>query len=234
MTSSSATWPGAPRERDLALLHQEELVGDLQRHVRVLLDHEDGDAVAVQLLDDVEDPLDDQRRQAHRRFIHHQELGPAHQCARHRQHLLLAARQRAGGLGPAFFQGGEPREQRLEVAGDRGMVAAQIGAGSQVFGHRHLRKHQPVLRHQGDAAADDAIGRLADQLVAVEAHRAAPRPQDAGDGVHQRRLAGAVGPEQAGDAAGIDRQRHALQRLDLAVGGDDVVHLEHRHVAVPR
>ncbi len=49
MTSSSASWPGVPLEGDAPLLHQEELMRHLQRHVRVLLDQEDGGAVAVEL-----------------------------------------------------------------------------------------------------------------------------------------------------------------------------------------
>ena len=41
-------------------------------------------------------------------------------------------------------------------------------------------------------------------------------------------LAGTVGAEHAGHLAGPGHQRHALQGLDLAVGGGQVLDLEHR------
>ena len=52
-------------------------------------------------LDDLEDLLDQDRRQAHRRLVQQQQPGPRHQRPADRAHLLLAARQRAGLLGAA-------------------------------------------------------------------------------------------------------------------------------------
>src|SRR5215207_8477426 len=48
--------------------------GDLERHVRVLLDEEDRGALLVYLLDDVEDPLDEHGRQAHRGLVQQEQL----------------------------------------------------------------------------------------------------------------------------------------------------------------
>jgi len=59
-------------------------VGDAERHIGVLLDDEDRRALAVDVLDDVEDLIDEVGCQAHRRFIHAQQLGSTHQCATHR------------------------------------------------------------------------------------------------------------------------------------------------------
>jgi hypothetical protein len=53
---------------------------------------------------------DDDRREAHRRFVEQQAGRSAHQRARHGQHLLLAARQAAGGQVALFLQDREHLE----------------------------------------------------------------------------------------------------------------------------
>src|SRR3712207_4980495 len=58
---------GIAAEAHASLLHEEEMLRHLQRHVRVLLDEKDGGAVAVQLRDGAEDLLDHQRREPQRR-----------------------------------------------------------------------------------------------------------------------------------------------------------------------
>ena len=62
-------------------------------------------AVAVELGDDAEDLLDHERREAERGLVHQQEARPRHQRARDREHLLLAAGQRAGELLAALLAG---------------------------------------------------------------------------------------------------------------------------------
>jgi hypothetical protein len=56
-----------------------------------------------------------------------------------------------------------------------------------------------------DAAAHQAVRRLAGYLGTLEAHAAGGRAQDTGEQVEQRRLAGAVGPDQATDFSAFDR-----------------------------
>ena len=58
----------------------------------------DGDAVRPQRTDQVEDRLDDLRREAERGLVEQQELRLGHERAGDGEHLLLAARQRAGEL----------------------------------------------------------------------------------------------------------------------------------------
>jgi hypothetical protein len=62
-----------------------------------------------------------------------------------------------------------------------------------------------MRRHVGDILA-----------VEFDAPCAGSRPAE--DRHHQGRLAGAVGPDQGDDFAGVDVDIDALQRLDLAVG----------------
>src|SRR6266508_1046911 len=122
--------PRRAAERDAPLLHQEELMGDLQRHVGVLLDEEDGGPVAIELGDDVEDLGDDQRRQAERGLVHQQEARSRHEGARDREHLLLAARERARHLLTALLQSREASVHPLDVGADAGPVAAPINAAT--------------------------------------------------------------------------------------------------------
>ena len=52
--------------------------------------------------------------------------------------------------------------------------------------------------------------------LAVDLDRSLVRLKDAGEDLQQRRLAGAVLPEQGMHFAGLDRQRHALERANDA------------------
>ena len=63
---------------------------------------------------DLEHLLDHQRRQAERRLVQQQHLGPAHQRAADRHHLLLAAGQRAGRIVALLAQDREQREDLVE------------------------------------------------------------------------------------------------------------------------
>ena len=54
---------------DVAVLQHVAAISQLQRLVGVLLDKEHGHAIFAQLLDDVEDLLDDDRRQTQRRLV---------------------------------------------------------------------------------------------------------------------------------------------------------------------
>src|SRR5689334_21453005 len=68
-----------------------------EREHGVLLDHEHGEPFAlVQLADDAEDLRDEERREPERRLVEQQQPGAEHQRPREREHLLLAAAERAG------------------------------------------------------------------------------------------------------------------------------------------
>ena len=141
-SSRSAALPSrttAPGREDVAA------VGDRQRDVRVLLDDEHRDTRVVHLLDDLEAALDEHRREAHRRLVHQQQLRLRHQRAAHRDHLLLAARQRAGELGAPLVEEREQRRRRARTPpsgrpsaagrrpsrGSRAPSSARTAAGSR-------------------------------------------------------------------------------------------------------
>ena len=173
--------------------------------------------VALSVADDVEHVLHDGRRQAERRLVEHDELGLAHQAAADRQHLLLAAGQRAGRLRAPL---GEPREQRR--ARDRGSWrggagARQHGAHLEILVTRQGRKHLPAFGDLADAEIADAVARPAGDVGAAKHDAAARRRLHAGDGADQRGLAGAIGADDGDDLALRDLERHAVERLRVAI-----------------
>ena len=123
---------------------------------------------------------------------------------------------------------------------DRSRSTFSICAGflplaEQAAAERHRRPHRlegvggQFLRHQPDQRARRA--ELRDDVMAGRRHRAGARIDDAADDVDQRRLAGAVGPEQREDLALADLEIDVLQRLEAGLvdlrqmgDGDDRLH----------
>ena len=136
---------GVAFDGDVAGLQHVGAVRDGQRQFSVLLHQQDRDALFVAFLDDLENLLDQQRGQAHRRLIHQNHLGLSHQGAAHGQHLLLTAGKGACQLAFALFQAGEP----LVDIGHRFGHIGRIRESShlQVLFHRHLGEDVPSFRH---------------------------------------------------------------------------------------
>ena len=96
-----------------------------------------------------------------------------------------------------------------------GVRAVDEAAHLEVLGARSWcrRRCAPAARRPGRARLisrrrpGPAISRV------LEAHAAAARPQQAGDQLEQRRLAGAVGADQRDDLAGVDAEVGALHDL---------------------
>ncbi len=95
------------------------VVGQFQRLGHALFHQQDGRArPRLWICDDaLEDRLGHRRRQAHRRFVQHQQPRRGGEAAADRQHLLLAARQRAGELA------GPLRQDREQACGCAPMCA---------------------------------------------------------------------------------------------------------------
>ncbi len=173
-----------------------------------------------------EDLLDQARGEAHRRLVEQDQLGPRHEGASNREHLLLAARQRAG-LGRALFR--KRREERVHVVkiGSDLAVGAAVGAEPQIVGHRQRGEDLPSLRDLGDAAHDAPVRRKAVDRLPCEANGAAGHRLHARDRAQQRGLAGAVRSHQGHDLAGGDLERDAVQHLDAAVAAGEILDREH-------
>ena len=156
-----------------------------------------------------------------------------HQTARHRQHLLLAAGQRARNLPDAFAQHREHGEHVLLALPNLLLVGAQEGAHSQVLPHRQASEDAPALGNLHDATSDHVVGRDVGEHLTLEAHLALGRGQDAADCVERGGLARAVGANQGDNLVGVDLQGESPQRVDVPVEDMQVVDVEHRHVTLP-
>src|SRR5437773_8930917 len=205
---------------------------DRERHVRVLLDEQHRHALLVDVLDRLEDELDEHRGEPHRRLVEQQHDRSRHERASDREHLLLAARQRAGALREALLEAWEELVDALEVLRDlRWGIAPRIGAHLEVLFHRHTREDPPALGRVREAEADDLVRRHLREVAVAHPDGALPRAQDTGDRSQRRRLPGAVAADERYDLALAHRERGALQRLDVAVVGVDLLDLEERHQA---
>ena len=84
----------------------------------------------------------------------------------------------------------EPGERR-----ERAVADVLVPAEHEVVEHREVREQLDVLEGAGHAELGDGVRLEADQLLAVELHRALLRPVDAGQHVEDAGLAGAVGAD---------------------------------------
>ena len=215
---------------DRAHLQHIGAVGHLQGGAGVLLYQQHRHAEIAQRSDHLQDLAHDQRRQAQRRLVEHQQARLGHEGAANRQHLPLAARERERHLRAALLQARKDGKDFLHA---RGLVALTLApapkaAQQQVVFDRHLAEQLALFRHQRDAGGHHHLHRGPDQRSAVQRQRAA-RGQQAHGRAQQRGLAGAVRPDHGDDLAFIDRQRQLVHGLHRAIG-----HAEVRQFQQPR
>src|ERR1700759_3724304 len=91
--------------------------GDLEALHHVLLDQQNGHAFGMDARDEREQFLDQKRREAERGLVENEQCRLGHQPAADGEHLLLAARKRAGSLAAALAQPRENRENPLPIGG---------------------------------------------------------------------------------------------------------------------
>jgi hypothetical protein len=89
----------------------------------------------------------------------------------------------------------------------RAVGCAAKAAHHRILQHRHVGEGLDDLEGPADARPADLIGPQAVDRPALEADRAAVGRHRAGDQVEERRLAGAVRPDQRDDLALRDRER---------------------------
>ncbi len=89
------------------------------------------------------------------------------------------------------------------------------------------------LRDDGDVLAHDGGGIQAAQILTFEQHPPLSGPGFAADGHHQGGLAGAVGADQGDDLPLLYFDGDIFQRLDLAIAGTNIIHMQHAQ-ASPR
>ena len=164
-----------------------------------------------------------------RRLVQHQEPRLAHQRAAHREHLPLAARERSGELSAPLLEAGKPLVHFVLRRAPAALAAPGAGEGAEleVVGDTHRGEELASLGDEDQSARDALLDRQRrGRRPAV--HDVAVRGQEPDDRAEQRRLAGAVGSDDADDRAREDVQRNPVHRLDLAIPHVQVPHLEKR------
>ena len=217
---------GRPGEHDAAGLQDGGAVGDPERQAGVLLHQQDGGAGLADLDQRVEDQPRHLRGEPQRRLVEEQEAGAPQQRAPDGEHLLLAAGERVGLLVEPLA---EPREQGVDALQVLSRLAPRPAPHPQlqVLGHRQLAEEAAVLGHEDHAGVGHVLGLAPLDVAAVEPDGALPGlvAQQAGDGLEERGLPGAVGPQHREDLPLLQLQRDAGERVDAV----EVERLDARH-----
>ena len=221
-----------PAGHDLAAVDDREVVGEHVGLLEVLRRQEDRDAVVARqarhLLPHVGAAL---RVEPGGRLVEEEDARVMHERERQVEPALHAARV-AADLAVRRVGEADALEQRvaaraplgLRHALERGLEAHVLAAGEQRVERRLLERRADLAPHRGAVLHDVAPG---------HARGARGGRQQRGEHQHGGRLAGAVGPEEAIDLAGLDPQVDAVDRphgtlelaheaLDLDAVGEDL------------
>ena len=90
-----------------------------------------------------------------------------------------------------------------------------------------------LLERAADAATAHDVGTETGDVLPVQRHRAGVRALEAGEEVEERRLPGAIGPDDADQLAGRHAERHVPVGSDSAVPLGEPLDLEERRRAHP-
>ena len=211
-------------------------MGDLQRLAGVLLDHQDGDAHAVDLAHQGEDVPHHQGGEAERGLVHQQELRRRDERARDRNHLLLPAAERAGDLVVALAQSREAFEHLVDASLHEDLVSDGEAAEPQVVHDGERVPQLPALGHPGDAEHVNLVRLQAQEVdLAIEPHLAGARAQEAEQRLDNGGLARAIGAQDDAQLARHNLQRNAVDCRHCAVRYPQTLDLqERRHSSDPR
>jgi hypothetical protein len=105
---------------------------------------------------------------------------------------------------------------------------ARLAPDEQVLRDREVGHQVELLMDDGDTELLRVLGRGRLIRLAVERELALVDRVDAGQDLHQRRLAGAVLPHQREHLPGLQVEVHVLERLDAREGLADALDVEQR------
>ena len=206
----------------------------------------DSPNVAAQLEQRVAELVRLLRTHARRRLVEQQHVGIGGQHGGDLDPLQRAVRQ-AGDLGVEQVAEAEGLGQRVGpgpqlALGRHGraacracptigrVVGLQVLRGDQVVADRRALDQPDVLERPPEAEGGPLVDRhVGDVRAPCSSTRPGVGRVEAGDQVEQRRLAGAVRPDDADDLVLADRHAHVAVGLDAAEADREVVRLKHGH-----
>src|SRR5215213_3338413 len=199
-----------------------------ERGVCVLFDQKNRSPFTFDLVDSLEDRVDHERCKTERRLVEQQQSWIGHQRASHCQHLLLAARERAGFLCFALFQTRKHPECLLHAGSDGALVFVQVRTHLKVLAHGKVREDAATFWRHRDAACNELVCWFAADVFFFESDLARAWLEQAGDGAERGGFAGAVRADERDHFALFDVERDAGQGLDRAVINGNVFQREHK------
>ena len=133
---------------------------------------------------------------------------------------------------PAAGQHGEVVEYRLGGPGQVLVIGVVQPTGHpEALGHGETGEDAATSGHLQDAGLGDPVGLVGGDGLAVEHDLPGGRHHQAGDGPHQRGLAGAVGAEHRHHFAVAHVEIHAEEDLDAVIAG--IEGADHEEMAHP-
>src|SRR5207244_3076388 len=118
--------------------------------------------------------------------------------------LLLATREGGCRFEASIANDRERLADLLQPALDQPAVSNRVGAHPDVLPDRHRREQAALLRHLHDAALQDGPRAQSRDRGIPKLNRAEPRPEQPADDAEDRRFAGAVRTNDAGNRAVFD------------------------------
>src|ERR1700730_8270705 len=142
-----------PFPANLSLLDDVSPVGQPRRELEILLREENGQALPLQRGDLLAERLDDDGREPFGRLVEQQDTRNAQERARHREHLLLAARKAAPAAPRHLAELGKILEDTPDAPS-----ASALGAHEQILRHREVAEDAPAFRPPASAEPADLLG----------------------------------------------------------------------------
>src|SRR5439155_18655068 len=137
------------------------------------------------------------RGETERGLIEQEQARLRHERTPDREHLLLAAGQRARRLPEPLAQDGKYLADPVERFGAPRARRAPVAAELEVLAHVHAGEETPPLGHDGDAFAAERVPRQPREIPAVQAQRTRFYGVQSCDRIDERRLSSAIRADHA-------------------------------------
>ena len=215
---------------EAAVAENRHFVGDLEQLVHLVRDVDDAFALGLQRADDAEEMRDFPVGERRGRLVHDQDVGIVGDRLGDLDHLPVGDAEIAH-FGLGIDADVEPVEQSLGAAAhlvvaDEAQAVQRLAANPDVLRHRHKVHQVEFLMDHRDAVSQRVERRGQADFLALEPERAGVGRVDAGDDLHQRRLAGAVLAHQRMDMAALQAERDVVERQHAGKGLAHVLDFE--------
>src|SRR6266566_3405975 len=213
---------------DLALVHEDDAVGDTAGESHLVRHDHHGHAVLGEVGHDVEILVDHLGVQGRGRFVEEHDARLHGERARYRDALLLAA----GEVGRVLVGLVRDAHAREEVAGDLfrlgpGEALDLHGREHDVFDRRHMGEQIERLEHHSHLGAElGEVDAVAGDRLAVDAYFSLLDGLEAVDAADERALARARGAADHDHLGGCHVERDVLQHVERAEPLVDLLELD--------